>query len=453
MAKPKVLILAYLFPPIAGGGIPRPLKFCKYLPEYGWNTVVLTVDPSYHVSLDESLLEQVPAQTPVYRAKEFNPYETLNRLRTTKNGGAPPSFSSSSPSSSQRFKASLFQLIKNAKNHVLVPDDHVLWVPFAVRKGMQAIREQKIDVIYSTSGPYSSHLVGRALQKRTGLPWIADFRDPWTQNMHRSGIFWREKAEEKMEKSVMTHADVVLTVTRTFAENFKAKYPQIQRLEVIHNGYDPEDYTKIESQPVPDRFVLAYTGVFYQKRNPRLFLQAVSELVNEGVVNQRHLLIRFAGVFDYPGQSENREAVEKYGLKDVVETPGYLPHQDSLSLLKSADVLLLFGDTAPGSGAYIPGKVYEYMAVQRPILALSRKGETSSIVENLHLGKVVDPEDKEAMKTAVRSFYEDWLKGKADSEYAKNLDDERLLMYRRDQQAKELSLLCEDVREKGKSVK
>lgn len=461
----KVLLVSYLFPPIAGGGVPRPLKMVKYLPQYGWEPIVLTVDPEYHVSLDESLLGQVPPQTLIYRAKEFNPYASINRLRVGRKakstqgedraamekagekGGAPLSRPQQGPSLPGRLKQSLFQFLKKGKNYLLIPDDHILWVPFAIRLGLKAIRENKVDLIYSTSGPYSSHLVARRLAYITGLPWVADFRDPWTQNMHRTGIVYREWIEERMERSVMREATAVTTVTQSFARNFKEKFPEIRRIEVIHNGYDPEDYEKIEGKPDDQRLTFAYTGIFYQERNPRLFLRAVRELIDEGKIGQSEIRIKFAGVFDYPGYHENQDAVMQYGLKEIVQVMGYLPHRESLTLLKSSHVLLLISDTAPGSENYIPGKLFEYIAVKRPILAFSLPGEATRIIDRFLLGRAVSPTDLEEMKKAIHLFYMAWKEGRLDRLYSFTADPEALALYRRDEQARLLAHLFNEIME------
>lgn len=451
-ANPKVLIVSYQYPPIAGGGVPRPLKMSKYLPDYGFEPVILTVNPQYHVSLDQTLLEQIPKGTVIYRAKEWNPYERILRLRTGTAGkqkaSATPSHAENSQarkSTLSKMKSSIFQLLKKMKNYVLIPDDHRFWIRPAIKLGLKAIREHNVDIIFSTSGPYSSHLVARALARKTGLPWIADFRDPWTQNMHRTGIPWRERLEEWMERSVMEEAAVITTVTKTFAANFLQKYPQIRRMEVIYNGYDPADFVHIEEKRTDHRLAFAYTGIFYEKRNPRLFLQAVSELIAEGKVRKDEIVLRFAGVFDYPGYTENQDAVRRFGLEDVVEVLGYLPHKESLSLLKSSDVLLLISDTAPGSEAYIPGKLYEYMAVERPILAFSLDGEAAQIIREFQLGKVVPPTDLSLMKQAIFEFVELWRKGNLKDSFAFAKDPEKLAIYQRDTQAEQLAQLMKEV--------
>jgi len=407
----KVLIIAYLFPPIGGGGVQRALKMAKYLGSFGWEPHILTVEPEYHVSLDHSLLTQLPDDVVIHRTREFSI-------------GAPPAAAAATTAVSSKqqepdhvslkgsIKAKLFPFLKQSKKYVLIPDDQVLWFPYAIKKGLEVIKQHQIDAMVSTSGPYTNHLVGLSLKRKTGLPWIADFRDPWTQNMHRPGIAWRESLEERLERKVLGESDLLLTVTHSFAANFQKKFGNvIKRVEVIHNGFDPEDYSELTTiQGDPQRCTFIYTGIFYKERNPRLFLKAIYQLIEEGKINRDSIELKFAGVFDYPGYTENMDCVRELGLEDVVKVLGHLPHQQALVEMKKSDILLLVGDTAPGSGDYIPGKLFEYMAIGNPILALSLPGESTAIIEKYDLGQVVNPASLEEIKSGVLALYEGWQK-------------------------------------------
>jgi glycosyltransferase involved in cell wall biosynthesis len=462
LSKKKVLIIAYLFPPIGGGGVQRALKMAKYLGQFGWEVHVLTVEPSHHVSLDHSLLDQLPKDVHIHRSKEL---QLWNRSAKTENPtkitptptptpapapapapadmsiqvteGAQSSTDSKTSPPKRSIKQFIIALLKKMKNSFLVPDDQILWYPFATRKGLSIMKEHQIDVIFSTSGPYTNHLVGRYLKRKTGKAWIADFRDPWTQNMHHTNAPWRVKLEEKLERQVLRESDCLLTVTKSFANNFKQKYPkEIKRLEVIHNGYDREDYEQLNDkhqdqnqnhnhsknqriQHAPnhsertnntpnDKFTLIYTGIFYKERNPRLLLKAVEELLNEKVIPKERIHLQFAGVFDYPGNNENMNCVRELGLEGVVEIMGHLPHKKALQAMTKANVLMLVSDSHPDSGNYIPGKLYEYMAIGHPILALSLPGESTYIIEQYQLGEIVDPGSLDQMKKALLKLYQEW---------------------------------------------
>lgn len=449
--KQKVLLISYIFPPIGGGGVPRPLKMAKYLAEMGWEVHVLTVDVTYHATKDESLLKELPSNVFIHRAKEWNPVELLRgRPTLTSSGQAPTSASPQvQPSGLKKLiKSHLIPWAKRVKNAAMIPDDMIGWLPDAVKLGEKVISDHKIPIMFSTSGPYTCHLVARSLKRKTKIKWIADFRDPWTQNMHRSGIKLREMWEEKMEQSVMDEANAITTVTQRFAENFRQKYStSIKRMEVIYNGFDPQDYKNIEVLPNDGKFTLIYPGIFYKERNPRLFLQAVAELLQENRINRSDLKLQFAGVFDYPGYTDNIDCVRKLQLEDMVEIMGNLPHKKALSAMKSADVLLLIGDTAPGSEAYIPGKLYEYMAIGHPILALSFEGESTGIIRRFQLGEVVDPLDKEAIKKAFLTLFQQWQQHKTEvsPESEKASQDEELIIYNRQFQAQQLDKLMSEL--------
>lgn len=447
----NVLIICYNFPPIGGGGVPRPLKMAKYLGEYGWGVHVLTVDPTYHATLDPSLLAQLPSEVKIHRAKEMSVLPRGGQAQPgTANANAAAGDGAAAPRASMKsvLKKQLVQVLKKAKPYLMIPDDQILWMPGALKLGREIMRREKIDVIFSTSGPVTNHLVARRLASEFSCKWVADFRDPWTQNMHTSGIAWREKWEQRMEEQVMADADAVTTVTATFATNFLKKHKQrIKRMELIYNGFDQADFEGLEpTYEEPGKFHAVYAGILYQKRNPRLLLQAIRELIDEGEVNQKDLLLSFAGVFDYPGYSENRDCVEALGLGDNVRLLGNLPHKQALGLMKGADALLLIGDVSADAGAYIPGKLYEYMGIGNPILALNKPGEATEIIKNFRLGQVADPEQKDAIKQAYLELYKEWkISGQTNGEDRGADFAERVRPYERREQARQLAKLMDEL--------
>lgn len=436
----KVLIIAYLFPPIGGGGVQRALKMAKYLGDHGCDVSVLTVENPRHVLLDSSLLAEVPKSVAIYRAKDLG----LPSL-----GSRDTSITSNSNNSSKPVTVSILQkmlqrlkpMLRSIKEALLIPDDQITWYKQAVKLGEQIILSKNIDVVFSTSGPYTNHLVGKTLKQKTGIFWIADFRDPWTQNMHRPKLKWRLKKEAKMERSVIETADILMTVTRSFADNFHKKYREaIKRLEVIHNGFDQEDYAQLKPVKLhPEKWTFIYTGIFYQERNPRLFLESLAELITEGKLDGNQISIQFAGVFDYPGYFENINCVKSLRLEDIVHLWGNLAHKDALALLAGANQLLLIGDVSPDSGAYIPGKLFEYMAVKKPIFALSVAGESAKIIKEQGIGTVMSPSDKEEIKRALLQAYLAWSRGEELIVEAANT-----VLYQRNEQARLLAKIIKE---------
>lgn len=445
----NVLIICYIFPPIGGGGVPRPLKMAKYLGEFGYNVHVLTVDPAYHATLDPSLLAQLPSEVTIHRAKEWQLLP--NRGGQAASASANTTSTPSQPSFKAKVKKQIVNVLKKVKPYLLIPDDQILWMPNALKLGREIMRREKIDVIFSTSGPVTNHLIAKKLSREFGCKWVADFRDPWTQNMHTSGIEWRERMEERMEEAVMSQADAITTVTATFTYNFREKHQdRIKRMELIYNGFDQADFQGLApSHAAPDKFHAVYAGILYQKRNPRLLLQAIRELIDEKAVDRNDLLLSFAGVFDYPGYSENRDCVEALGLGDIVRVLGNLPHKEALGLMKGANALLLIGDVSADAGAYIPGKLYEYMGIGNPILALNKRGEATEIIEDFRLGQVADPEQKDEIKQAYLKLYQEWkAQGQTGSEGRGADFAERVKPYERREQAKQLAQLMDELVQK-----
>ncbi|MGG1661842.1 glycosyltransferase family 4 protein [Brevibacillus sp. NRS-1366] len=443
-----VLIICYGFPPIGGGGVPRPLKMAKYLGEFGWKVHVLTVDPVYHATLDPSLLAQLPSDVVIHRAKELPLFPKRGQAAASAPVVSAAGANASRSSVKSALKKQLVNVLKKVKPYLMIPDDQILWMPGAMKLGREIMRREKIDMIFSTSGPVTNHLVARKLASEFQCKWVADFRDPWTQNMHTSGIAWRERMEERMEEGVMAEADAVTTVTATFAANFQGKHQQrIKRMELIYNGFDQGDFDGLApSHEAPGTFHCVYAGILYQKRNPRLLLQAIRELIDAGEVDQKDVLLSFAGVFDYPGYSENRDCVEALGLEDNVRLLGNLPHKEALGLMKGADALLLIGDVSADAGAYIPGKLYEYMGIGKPILALNKPGEATEIIENFRLGQVADPEQKDAIKHAYLELYKEWkADGQTSGEERGSDFAERVRPYERREQARQLAQLMEEL--------
>ncbi len=367
MFHKKVLLIAGQFPPEGGGGVVRACKMAKYLGNYGYQVYVLTRPPVHDAAIDEELLSELPSSISITRVRQ-------------------PAFLD------QRLPLRYFR-----------------WALAGFFVGKKLIEHEKIDVLWTTSPPPPAHLLGYFLKRATNIPWVVDFRDPWTQYMPPNVSAWRKRLEENMERSVIAAADVVTTVTPSFLENFQVRFDNlIRRIELIYNGFDPEDYTNIVGSADNNKFTAVYAGILYSTRSPGLLLEAIAELIREGDVKRSDIQLQFAGQLDAPGETAHYDLVQQLGLEDVVKVMGALPHRQALEMLESADLLLLIGDTSSGAADYIPGKLYEYMAMGRPILALQVDGEAQRIIETHHLGTVAHPQDKEAIKRAYLDLYQGW---------------------------------------------
>ena len=388
-------MISYLFPPL-DCGVGRQIKFAKYLPLFGWMPTVLTVNRSFlRPKYDPSRMKEVPPSVEIFRtySLEIGPLQwwlpaVLNRLLGV--------------------NRKWFQPV----------DTSVGWLPFAVRRGLEILKEGNIDLIFSTSLPNTCHLVAFILKKKFRIPWVADFRDPWTQNPYVTYPKPVLKIEEPMEEAVIRNADKVTTTNPFFTKGFIMKYsdePKEKFVTVTH-GFDPDDFQKLETI-VEHKFVVTYTGSFYGPRKPDVFLKAVNELLSEDPSLKDQLKIRFVGSV---GRSVEN-VVHRYGLEDTVEVCGYVSHKRALEyLLNSSMLLLITGiyhkNTVKDSSGRVfdefPGKLVEYLAIGRPVLALATsEGTVARMIKSTRTGIVVHPSDKEGIKKAVRDFYSLYKRG------------------------------------------
>ncbi|SIS83229.1 glycosyltransferase family 4 protein [Alicyclobacillus vulcanalis] len=423
MRRRHALIVCHDFPPVGGIGVQRPLKFAKYLGDFGWQVTVLTADHVYSATLDPSLVEEIPASVRVIRvadpismllARMSGRWQEPSGAQGGKRGMGPEAAATSGPKGAPpadalrqpTWKRVAWRLWKGAQRHALIPDESVVW---AIRAGWVArrlMRREAIDCLYTTSGPHSTQLAGLIATIATGAPWIADFRDPWTDNLHFHHSGWRAAIERQLERMVFRRASAIVTVTDGFWKLFAAKYPsRALDIHVIRNGVDEADFPPApepEAEPVGRRpFTFFYAGILYPGRSADALFHAVHRLLENGRVAPSQIRLQFAGVLDYPGHDHHARLIRELGLEDVVEPLGYLPRREALSRMLAADANLLIGDQAAQAKDYVPGKLYEYLFAGRPILAMLREGEAADFVRREQAGVVVPPDDPAAIAEAM----------------------------------------------------
>ncbi len=378
-----VLVISYTFPPMGGAGVQRTLKFVKYLPEYGWNSHVLSAQPLKSGLRDEGLLKDVPQGTPVIYTKALRLFHRIPwRIR---------------------------DLITR---WLLTVDEQVGWYPFAISAGMQIIQQSPVKMIYSTAPPYTNHLVAHYLHQKTNLPWVADFRDPWIGNFSlRYPTVIHRKINEKLETKIIKEANHLLVTSQPISQSFLERIPGIQpsKISWIPNGYDNEDFTN--AQPVirlKECFYLAYTGSFYAHGiTAWSILQATHNVIIRGQIPRDRLRLQLVGNI---GKS-TREWITQLKLEDIVETPGYVSHEQSIGYLLSADVLLLIIGASTGSSAIYTAKIFEYLACGKPILCLAGTGVASDLISKAGAGIIISPEDVEQIGFRMADMYHQWNNG------------------------------------------
>ncbi|MCA9728915.1 MAG: glycosyltransferase, partial [Candidatus Eisenbacteria bacterium] len=384
----RVLYLAYFFPPLGGAGVQRSLKFARYLPENGWLPHVLTGPSGYWIR-DESLLGELDPRTRVDRV-------THRGARWM--GGA--------GSGTRRSGRRIFWL-RYASRLVLVPDAYVGWSRAAAAHAERLAREIRFDALVTTSSPDSAHLAGARLRRLLGIPWIADFRDPWTRRMaYAPPTPLHHRWHLRLEGQVLRTADRVLVTSDATREDFLVRNPGLPpaRVVVIPNGYDESDFVAAESWRATtsgERLAvpaLLHAGQLNPERPITPFLAGLRRLRERDPVRAQQARTLFLGAhYDH-----HREEVRAAGLDDLVRFEGNRPHRESVAALLDAQVLLLLEQNSDRGKLILPGKVWEYARSGRPILGLVPPGGAADrLIRSLEAGRVVDPDRPDEVATAI----------------------------------------------------
>ncbi len=381
----KVLIIANEFPPMGGAGVQRTTKFVKYLPSFGLEPIVVTKEHVGNLT-DNSLLEDLPNNLKIYSLK---PYDTVNK------------------------KGLLKLPYKFLGTRILSPDAEFFWYYFNRENVLDVIKKEKIDCIYSTSFPYSAHLLGLYIKREfPDLPWVVDFRDEWTNNPYNLDSIYKKvklKAERRKEYEVTSECDYFITNSPFMLENFIADNKTLSgRSTFIPNGYDDDDFQGlINKRDGGDKFVITYSGSLYGRRNLDEFLDGLKILIDNNKIDKNKLEIRIVGNIY---ETILTSYAQKYGLEGVIKSYGYLPHKDSIQMLYNSDIILLVIGKGKGSKNFYTGKIFEYIRVDRPILAIvPEDGAAAQVIDSTNTGKVVDPEDIVGVSEALEYYYLNWL--------------------------------------------
>lgn len=421
----KVLIIAYRFPPQGGGGVQRTLKFVKYLSRFGWWPVVHTAKNPYWFLWDESLLLEVPKDIGIYRTRAFEVERLEKRLRgfLVWNGGAQPgrdgAHSRPAPTRiSAQYVGPLSSVSRMVHQYVLMPDPQIAWVPWAFAKSLYIARREAPEVIYTTSPPNSIQVVGLLLKKALKKPWIADFRDPWTEGSRRQMAYEknrvRQRVEEAMEGAVIRHADHVIVTTEGMAEQFRVKYAPVspRKFSVITNGFDPPDFQHIAQERKhlkAGEFNVTLVGNVETMFDAMPFFQAVQALLEETPAIRATLRVNFVGT----KRGKYDTFIEQHHLAPYINYIGYVPHAESIQYLAESDILFFCQVPDYGSASVqLPGKLFEYLYLRKPILALTVPGVTTDLLERAGLGVVVQPSDVLGIKRALHDLHRQWQQGR-----------------------------------------
>lgn len=371
----KALIIAYSYPPIGGGGVFRSLKFSRYLPEFDYKPYVLTVKNSLLKQRDLLLMKEIPVEAKIFRTFSFE---------------------------HKIFRAPRHFLNISLK-WFFVPDENIGWLPTAVSKGSKLIKKNNIDVIYASGPVWTTFLIGFLLKKKTKKPLVIDFRDPWIHNSNvKYPTKFHEFIERKMEKAVVNQANYITVVSDLIKDDLIKRYPfAASKIETITNGFDPEDFKNLNSLKKTKKFTITYTGSIYGHRTARSFLIGLHELILKKKDLEKNIEVHFIGNYG----NETAWLVRELQLEKYVKLKGQMSHKKCLEFLMSSDVLLLLVTSKEN----LTGKMFEYFASQKPIIALSPiDGLASDLIRSIDAGIVIPPKDIGQIKKAILLYYNRW---------------------------------------------
>lgn len=442
----RVLIISYYWPPAGGSGVQRWVKFAKYLPFNGWQPVIYTPSNPEISSVDDTLSKEIPTKAEILKRRIVEPYGIYRFIMGSKSstdmktlisekGEVAATGGEVNPINGEKksFKQNLSLFIRG---NCFIPDPRVWWVKPSVKYLEKYLAKHPVDVIVSSGPPHSMHLIGHELSQRTGIPWIPDFRDPWTKMYYFKNLRLTRASERKhmkLEQMVLDDAAAVLSVTPFVQRDFQARTKT--PVAMITNGFDPSDFAAAE--PHKDGFFnIVHTGLFAVDSDPEELWKILQAKCAENEEFRSKLRLRLVGKVD----EEIVTSIKAHGLDGNIVRLGYLPHGKAVSEQKGADLLLLPLRNDPEYAMILPGKLFEYLAASRPVLGLGQeKGAMAQVLEETGAGVMCDWDNADRMRAAVDSAWNRYCAGVTDYETV-NIEK-----YTREATTKELVALFEQV--------
>jgi glycosyltransferase involved in cell wall biosynthesis len=424
----KILIISYYWPPSGGAGVQRMLKSVKYFPEFGIIPYVITVkeDQASYPSIDESLNKDVPAEAKIFRTDTFEPFGIYSKLLGKKS--IPTGFSNeSNPGLFQKFSRFI-------RGNFFIPDARRGWIKFAYEEAAGIIERENIDTVFTTSPPHSAQLIGLKLKKKFGVKWIADLRDPWTDIYYYeefNHLSFARKKDLKYEKEVLESADRIITVSKELKRIFVSKSDRIdiEKIKVISNGYDEDDFRYMKNKIKSDEFIITYTGTLADSYNPSLFFHSLKKVIEKNP--DVKIRIRFIG-------NPAGTLIEEMGsisLSNNLELIPTVPHDRSVGYLLNSTLLFLVIPEIKNDKGILTGKLFEYLAARKPIVCIGPEdGDAAEIINECKAGKTFERNKDTELTEYLDGLVKDWKSGKDIS-----VKNDTYKKYSRRSQAMELS--------------
>ena len=405
MKPKKLLIITYYWPPAGGPGVQRWLKFVKYLPDFGIEPIVYVPEnPSYPI-IDENLISEISEKATIIKRPILEPYGfaaffSKNKTKKISSGIIP----------NTKKQSFLDKMLLWIRGNVFIPDARVLWVKPSVSFLEKYILENDIETIITSGPPHSLHLIGLELKMKCNINWLADFRDPWTTIGYHKALKLSSFAahkHKKLEHQVLNSADVIIVTS----ESTKTEFQSItsKPIQVITNGYDIENIGK---QKLDSKFSLAHIGSLLSERNPKFLWQCLSELIHENPLFEANFELKLIGAIS----PDVLDSIHDFGLSKYINNLGYVSHHEALEQQRKSQVLLLIEINSEETKSIIPGKLFEYMVSERPILGIGPEGaDFFKIILETNTGIFVNYAEKEKLKSTIDMYFKEFLEGNLSS--------------------------------------
>lgn len=401
----KVLIITYYWPPGGGAGVQRWLKFVKYLPEFDWEPIVYVPENPEYTAIDNSLEKDIPKGTTILKTKVWEPYDLYKKFVGLKKEDKINSAFLSEKKKPQRIES----LAVRIRGNFFIPDARKFWIKPSVKFLINYLKQHPVDVIVSTGPPHSLHLIAEKLHKKTGLPWLADFRDPWTQISYYNDLklsAWADRRHKKLEKQMLSGADRVMVVSDGMKEEFNTIHQR--DYIVISNGFDTEDIPA-ENVVADTKFSIAHIGTLAKSRNPEMLWKVFAEIANDDPHFKQNLEIKLVGKADI----NVLDMINSFGLEKNLNLIPYLPHDKVIVEQHKSMVLLLLIHNTAKAKQILTGKIFEYLSARRPILCIGPEdGDAANIIRKTKSGVTVDRNNETGLKARILELYSNYLNHK-----------------------------------------
>ena len=398
----KVLIITYYWPPTGGAGVQRWLKFSKYFRQFGWEPIIYTPsNPDFPIN-DDTLLKDVPSDLTVLKTQITEPYDIYRKImRKKKTDAVNQGFLSEEKENTLLQSAMIW-----VRGNFFIPDARKFWIKPSVAYLSHYIKQHKIDAVISTGPPHSMHLIAMGLKQKFNIPWIADFRDPWTQIDFYSQLklsSFADAKHKKLENQVLTQANKVVTISPSCGKDLEKLGNRT--VDIITNGFDTDDFTPIAigvDSKMSDGFMFHHTGALNKDRNPYTLWKVLGDLCKQNLELKQDLILKFTGKTD----AIVLESLKQQGLEANFQKLEYMPHSEIVKSMVQSPILLLPLNNTPNNAGVLSGKLFEYLAAKRPIFGVGLpNADAASILKETQAGVMVDFDDYEGTKKQVLNLY------------------------------------------------